>query len=191
VAKARRSSPSVDCIVRGKNVHSLASQQRPASFEFTETAIQPNQFGEATIRRPIPRKTATVQPTLILDTPIRNGPIRSGKPLVPRTIIMQTQVCISLDVSTEFLGLCRKSQTKSARNSGLLFGIMDYADWRYADSLHAVLYRRSEDLNRPEFSAQGSTPPPKTAPVAGRQRPTRWSSRRFAAAAGSARCGLE
>ena len=41
VAKARRSSPSVDRIVRGKNVHSLAIQQRPASIEFTEMAIQP------------------------------------------------------------------------------------------------------------------------------------------------------
>jgi hypothetical protein len=41
VAKARRSSPSVDRNVRGDNVHSLASQQRPANIECTELAIQP------------------------------------------------------------------------------------------------------------------------------------------------------
>jgi len=41
LAKARRSSPSVDRNVRGENVHSLASQQRPASIECTELAIQP------------------------------------------------------------------------------------------------------------------------------------------------------
>jgi hypothetical protein len=35
-----------------------------------------NQFGEATNRRPIPCETATVQPTLILDTLVRNSPIR-------------------------------------------------------------------------------------------------------------------
>jgi len=40
-AMARRSSPSVDRNVRGENVHSLASQQRPASIECTELAIQP------------------------------------------------------------------------------------------------------------------------------------------------------
>jgi hypothetical protein len=39
-AKARRSSPSVDRNVRGENVHSLASQQRPASIKCTELAIQ-------------------------------------------------------------------------------------------------------------------------------------------------------
>ena len=44
-----------------------------------------NQFGEATSRRPIPCETATVQPTLIIDTIVRNGPILSDKPLVPRT----------------------------------------------------------------------------------------------------------
>jgi hypothetical protein len=41
VAKARRSNPSVDRIVRGENAHSLASQQRPANIEFTETDLQP------------------------------------------------------------------------------------------------------------------------------------------------------
>jgi hypothetical protein len=40
-AKARRSSPSVDRNVRGENVHSLASQQSPASIEFTEMELQP------------------------------------------------------------------------------------------------------------------------------------------------------
>jgi hypothetical protein len=44
-----------------------------------------NQFGEAANQRPISCCTATVQPTLILDTLFRNRPFRSGKPLVPRT----------------------------------------------------------------------------------------------------------
>jgi len=41
VAKARRSSPSVDRIVRGENARSLASQQRRASIEFTGTDRHP------------------------------------------------------------------------------------------------------------------------------------------------------
>jgi hypothetical protein len=41
VAKARRSSPSVDRMVRGENDRSLASQQRPASIEFTGIGISP------------------------------------------------------------------------------------------------------------------------------------------------------
>jgi hypothetical protein len=40
VAKAQRSSPSVDRIVRGENARSLASQQRPDSIEFTEMELQ-------------------------------------------------------------------------------------------------------------------------------------------------------
>jgi hypothetical protein len=47
-----------------------------------------NQFGEATNRCPIPCETATVQTTLILNSLVRNDPIRSGKPLVPRTTAM-------------------------------------------------------------------------------------------------------
>jgi len=43
-AKARRSSPSVDRNVRGENVHSLASQQRPASIECTAIALPPQTF---------------------------------------------------------------------------------------------------------------------------------------------------
>jgi hypothetical protein len=34
-----------------------------------------NQFGEATKQRPIPSQTATVQPSQILDTLVRNSPI--------------------------------------------------------------------------------------------------------------------
>ena len=41
VAKARRSSPSVDRNVRGENARSLASQQCLASIEFTATDLQP------------------------------------------------------------------------------------------------------------------------------------------------------
>jgi hypothetical protein len=41
VVKARRSSPSVDRIVRGENAHSLAPQQRLASIEFTGVELPP------------------------------------------------------------------------------------------------------------------------------------------------------
>ncbi len=47
-----------------------------------------NQFGEATNQPPIPCETTTIQPTLILDPLVRNSPIRSGQPLVPRTPAM-------------------------------------------------------------------------------------------------------
>jgi hypothetical protein len=48
-------------------------------------SVSHNQFGGATKQRPIPCETATVQPSQILEILVRNSPIRSGKPLVPRT----------------------------------------------------------------------------------------------------------
>ncbi len=53
--RARRSSPSVDRIVRGRNEDSLVAPRRPASIEFTAISLPPQTF---------PRSNA---PTLIPD----------------------------------------------------------------------------------------------------------------------------